>query len=59
MDGERGYIKIAEGNELRKVERDVLVPKIMKERAMEKCSDYVKGRERERRLCLIVLICSI
>jgi hypothetical protein len=38
------YIKVAEGDDLRKVERDVLIPKIMKERAMERCSQYKRGQ---------------
>lgn len=36
-------VKMGEGSELRKVEKDVLIPKIMKKHAMERCSDYVKG----------------
>ena len=43
MAGSNKLIKVAEGEDLRKVERDVLIPKIMKNRAMERCSDYVKG----------------
>ena len=38
-------IKVGEGNELRKVEKDVLIPKIMKEKAMERCSEYVQGTD--------------
>lgn len=38
-------IKVGEGNELRKVEKDVLIPKIMKEKAMQRCSEYVQGTD--------------
>ena len=41
--GSNKIVKVGEGSELRKVEEDVLVPRIMKRRAMEKCSEYVKG----------------
>ena len=38
-----GIVKIGKGEELRHVERDVIIPKIMKEHAMKLCSEYVKG----------------
>ena len=43
---ERRIVKVGDGDDLRKVEKDVLVPKIMKQRAMERCSEYVKGKKR-------------
>lgn len=39
-----GMVKYPVGDDLRKVEMNVLIPKIMKERAKERCSHYVKGR---------------
>lgn len=38
-----GIVKLGEGDELRHVERDVIIPKIMKARAMKLCSEYVQG----------------
>ena len=43
MEGGRRIIKVGEGDDLRKVEKDVLVPKIMKEKSMERCREFVKG----------------
>ena len=42
----KGFVKIPQGSELRHVEKDALVGKIMQKRAKELCSDYVK-----RKLC--------
>eukprot|EP00794_Sanderia_malayensis_P012238 gene12238-13499_t len=39
--GEREIAPWAQGEQLRKVERDVLVPKIMRERAKIRCKEYV------------------
>ena len=36
-------VKIGTGDEMRKVERDIMVPKVMKERSMEICNEYVEG----------------
>ena len=36
-------VKVGRGSDLRKVEEDVLVPKIMKKHAFERCSTEVKG----------------
>ncbi len=36
-------VKVGEGSDLRKVEEDVLIPRIMKKHAMERCSEHVKG----------------
>ena len=44
-DKGNSIIKVGEGNELRKVEKDVLIPKIMKEKAMQRCSEYVQGTD--------------
>ena len=43
MEGGRRIIKVGEGDDLRKVEKDVLVPKIMKEKSMDRCREFVKG----------------
>ncbi len=43
MAAEPRLVKVGDGRDLRKVEEDVLVPKIMKKHAMERCSEYVKG----------------
>ena len=43
--GGGGYVKLGKGEELRHVERDVIIPKIMKENAMRLCSEYVQGWE--------------
>lgn len=49
--GERGgdgnsnsIVKYPKGDDLRLVEKDVLVPKIMREKAMKRCSADVKGK---------------
>ena len=39
-----GYVKVGTGDELRKVELDVMIPKIVKERAMKLCGEYVQGK---------------
>ena len=41
--GSNKIIKVGEGKDLRKVEEDVLIPRIMKKHAMERCSEHVKG----------------
>lgn len=38
-----GIVKVGKGDELRHVERDVIIPKIMKQRAMKLCNEYVQG----------------
>ena len=38
-----GHVKMGIGDELRKVELDVMIPKIVKERAMKLCGEYVQG----------------
>ena len=35
----------ARGNHLRYVEKEVLIPKIVRERAKAKCDDLVKGKQ--------------
>ena len=42
--GEREIPPWAHGTTLRNVERDVLVPKIMREKAKVRCKDVVDGR---------------
>ena len=45
-DGFNAIVKYPEGDDLRLVEKDVLVPKIMRKKAMERCSAEVKGNVR-------------
>ena len=45
-DAESGAIPPwAEGEKLRKVEENVLIPKKMREKARENCRDFVEGRD--------------
>lgn len=41
--GKREIPPWAQGETLRNVERDVLIPKIMRQRAKEECKDLVDG----------------
>ena len=45
-------VKVGDGREMRKVEEDVLVPKIMKKHAMERCSEHVKGLQKKLKLMI-------
>lgn len=38
------FITLAESSKLRHVEKDILIPQIMRDRAKELCSDKVQGK---------------
>lgn len=38
------FVSLAENSKLRHVEKDVLIPQIMRDRAKELCSDKVQGK---------------
>ena len=40
----RGFVKVPQGSDLRHVENDALVGRIMQKRAKELCSEYVKRK---------------
>ena len=41
----------ADGDRLRKVEKNVLIPKKMREKARESCKDLVEGKMEEQKHC--------
>ena len=46
----RGFVKVPQGSDLRRVEKDALVGRIMQKRAKELCSEYVKRKLRSLRI---------
>ena len=54
----RGFIKVPQGSDLRCVEKDALVGRIMQKRAKELCSEYVKRKFRSLRVreCTMLVV---